>query len=91
MVTGIGSVNAAQFGPERSRTVVMAYDATVLAGTQGLRNHQKTDRLLGIALEQKLPVVSIVDRCLVLGVRKRMGRVFDDQELPAGIVPWRAG
>ena len=24
----------------------MAYDATVLAGTQGMRNHQKTDRLL---------------------------------------------
>ncbi len=57
MVTGIGSVNGAQFGPERSRAVVMAYDATVLAGTQGLRNHQKTDRLLGIALEQRLPVV----------------------------------
>ena len=35
----------------------MAYDATVLAGTQGMRNHQKTDRMLGIALEQRLPVV----------------------------------
>ena len=57
MVTGIGSVNGSACGPERSRTVVMAYDATVLAGTQGMRNHQKTDRLLGIALSQKLPVV----------------------------------
>ena len=57
MVTGIGSVNAAQHGAERSRTAVMAYDATVLAGTQGMRNHQKTDRLLGIALAQRLPVV----------------------------------
>jgi len=57
MVTGIGSVNAAQFGPEASRCVVMAYDATVLAGTQGMRNHAKTDRMLGIALQQKLPVV----------------------------------
>jgi acetyl-CoA carboxylase carboxyltransferase component len=56
-VTGIGSVNAAQHGAERSRTVVMAYDATVLAGTQGMRNHQKTDRLLGLALAQRLPVV----------------------------------
>ena len=37
--------------------VVMAYDATVLAGTQGMRNHQKTDRMLGLALEHKLPVV----------------------------------
>lgn len=57
MVTGIGSINQALFGPEHSRAVVMAYDATVLAGTQGMRNHQKTDRILGIALQQKLPVV----------------------------------
>src|SRR5256885_907506 len=35
----------------------MSYDATVLAGTQGARNHAKTDRMLGIALAQKLPVV----------------------------------
>ena len=57
MVTGVGSINQALFGPERSRAVVMAYDATVLAGTQGMRNHQKTDRMLGLALQQKLPVV----------------------------------
>ena len=57
MVTGIGSINGALFGAEKSRCVVMAYDATVLAGTQGMRNHQKTDRLLGIALAQQLPVV----------------------------------
>jgi acetyl-CoA carboxylase carboxyltransferase component len=50
MVTGIGTVSG-------QRTVVMAYDATVLAGTQGMRNHQKTDRMLGIALQHKLPVV----------------------------------
>lgn len=50
MVTGIGAVHG-------HRTVVMAYDATVLAGTQGMRNHQKTDRMLGIALENRLPVV----------------------------------
>ena len=57
MVTGIGSVNAGLHGREASRCVVMAYDATVLAGTQGMRNHQKTDRMLGIALAQRLPVV----------------------------------
>ena len=57
MVTGIGSINANSFGAEKSRSVIMAYDFTVLAGTQGMRNHQKTDRLLGIALAQKLPVV----------------------------------
>ncbi len=37
--------------------VVLAYDATVLAGTQGMRNHQKTDRLLALAHKNKLPVV----------------------------------
>ncbi len=57
MVTGIGSINSEMFGAEQSRTVVMAYDATVLAGTQGMRNHHKTDRLLGIALAHRLPVV----------------------------------
>jgi acetyl-CoA carboxylase carboxyltransferase component len=57
MVTGIGSIDAATFGAERSRAVVMAYDATVLAGTQGMRNHQKTDRLLDVAAMQRLPVV----------------------------------
>ncbi len=50
MVTGIGCING-------QRVVVMAYDFTVLAGTQGMRNHQKTDRMLGIALEHRLPVV----------------------------------
>ena len=57
MVTGIGGINQALFGDAAARCVVMAYDATVLAGTQGMRNHQKTDRLLGLALQQKLPVV----------------------------------
>lgn len=50
LVTGIGCVNG-------QRVVVMAYDFTVLAGTQGMRNHQKTDRMLGIALQNHLPVV----------------------------------
>jgi acetyl-CoA carboxylase carboxyltransferase component len=57
MVTGIGRINGARFGAERARAVVMAYDATVLAGTQGLRNHQKTDRLLAVAASERLPVV----------------------------------
>lgn len=57
MITGIASINGALFGDQASRAVVLAYDATVLAGTQGMRNHQKTDRMLGIALQNKLPVV----------------------------------
>ena len=57
MVTGMGTVNASDFGPERSRCVVMAYDYTVLAGTQGMRNHHKKDRMLGLAHQWQLPVV----------------------------------
>lgn len=57
MVTGIGTVNADDFGPERSRCVVMAYDYTVLAGTQGGRNHHKKDRMLALAHQLQLPVV----------------------------------
>ncbi|WP_422017798.1 carboxyl transferase domain-containing protein [Roseateles sp.] len=57
LVTGIGAVNGHAFGEETARTVVMAYDATVLAGTQGARNHAKTDRMLHIAAAQRLPVV----------------------------------
>ena len=57
MITGVGTVNCNAYGPEKSRCVVMAYDYTVLAGTQGSRNHQKTDRMLGLALKLKLPVV----------------------------------
>jgi acetyl-CoA carboxylase carboxyltransferase component len=50
IVTGIGTVGG-------RRCAVLAYDATVLAGTQGLRSHQKTDRMLQIAHAQRLPVV----------------------------------
>jgi acetyl-CoA carboxylase carboxyltransferase component len=57
LVTGIGTVNAAQFGAERARCAVLAYDYTVLAGTQGVFNHKKTDRLLDVAARQGLPVV----------------------------------
>jgi acetyl-CoA carboxylase carboxyltransferase component len=37
--------------------IVMSYDYTVLAGTQGMRNHLKKDRLFEIAERRKLPVV----------------------------------
>lgn len=57
MVCGVGSVNAEQFGADRSRAAVLAYDYTVLAGTQGAINHPKTDRMLELARAWKLPVV----------------------------------
>ncbi|HZU61595.1 MAG TPA: carboxyl transferase domain-containing protein, partial [Solirubrobacteraceae bacterium] len=37
--------------------VVMSYDYTVLAGTQGMRNHLKKDRLFELAERRRLPVV----------------------------------
>ncbi len=57
MVAGIATVNADDFGPEDSRCVVMTYDYTVLAGTQGLQNHRKKDRLFTLAGDLALPVV----------------------------------
>ena len=57
MITGIGSVNGADFPQESSRCVVLAYDYTVLAGTQGVLNHVKTDRMLELAIKWRRPVV----------------------------------
>ncbi len=37
--------------------IVMSYDYTVLAGTQGMRNHLKKDRLFELAERKRLPVV----------------------------------
>ena len=36
---------------------VMSYDYTVLAGTQGIQNHRKSDRLFDLARRERLPVV----------------------------------
>ncbi|WP_029896304.1 acetyl-CoA carboxylase family protein [Nocardia brasiliensis] len=56
LIGGVATVNADRFGADRARVVVMSYDYTVLAGTQGMRNHAKTDRLLELARAQGLPV-----------------------------------
>lgn len=50
MVAGTGRIGGAP-------CVVMSYDYTVLAGTQGLNNHRKADRMLHLAAERRLPVV----------------------------------
>ena len=57
MVMGVGRVNGDLVGPENARCVAMSYDYTVLAGTQGGKNHQKQDRMFGIAERYRLPVV----------------------------------
>jgi acetyl-CoA carboxylase carboxyltransferase component len=50
LVAGVGDV-------EGRPCVAMSYDYTVLAGTQGMRNHLKKDRLFEIAERRRLPVV----------------------------------
>ncbi|HEV2943594.1 MAG TPA: carboxyl transferase domain-containing protein [Solirubrobacteraceae bacterium] len=50
LVGGIGEIDGRQ-------CVAMSYDYMVLAGTQGIRNHTKKDRLFEIAARRKLPVI----------------------------------
>jgi acetyl/propionyl-CoA carboxylase alpha subunit/acetyl-CoA carboxylase carboxyltransferase component len=57
MITGVGSINGALFEEPASRCVVMSYDYTVLAGTQGGQNHRKTDRMIDVAEEGRMPLV----------------------------------
>jgi acetyl-CoA carboxylase carboxyltransferase component len=57
LVAGTATVNAAAHGAEAARCVVLAYDYTVFAGTQGTMNHKKLDRMLEVAAQGRLPVV----------------------------------
>ena len=57
LIAGIGTVNADKFGAETARCMAMAYDYTVFAGTQGVMNHKKTDRMLELAEQWRLPLV----------------------------------
>jgi acetyl-CoA carboxylase carboxyltransferase component len=50
LVAGTASIDGAP-------AIVMSYDYTVLAGTQGMRNHLKKDRLFELAERRRLPVV----------------------------------
>jgi acetyl-CoA carboxylase carboxyltransferase component len=50
LIGGVGDVDGRP-------CVAMSYDYTVLAGTQGMRNHLKKDRLFEIAERRRLPVV----------------------------------
>jgi len=57
LICGVGTINAAHFGPDQARAAALAYDFTVLAGTQGAMNHRKTDRLLEVVEKEELPLV----------------------------------
>lgn len=50
LVAGLARINGAE-------VVVISYDYTVLAGTQGMRNHAKTDRAFDLASRKRIPVV----------------------------------
>ena len=57
VVAGTGTINADLFGEEDARAMVVHYDYTVLAGTQGARNHYKQDRMFELALRFSMPIV----------------------------------
>jgi len=57
LVMGIGRVNGALFPDVDARCVAMSYDYTVLAGTQGAKNHEKKDRMFELAAQWRLPIV----------------------------------
>jgi len=57
LICGLARVNGALVGEDRARCAALAYDFTVLAGTQGHMNHLKTDRLLELVEKEELPVV----------------------------------
>ncbi|WP_205752313.1 carboxyl transferase domain-containing protein [Cryptosporangium phraense] len=54
LITGTGTVGGLP-------VAVMSYDYTVLAGTQGIHNHRKTDRLFTLAAEFRLPLVMFAE------------------------------
>ena len=61
LVTGIGQVNGHLFDPEHSKCIVLSYDYTVMAGTQGAFNHKKTDRMMQVANTARQPIIFFVE------------------------------
>src|SRR5277367_2106812 len=87
LVAGVGDVDGRP-------CVTMSYDYTVLAGTQGMRNHLKKDRLFDVAERRRLPVVLFaeggggrpgdVDMPIVAGLDCRAFQLFAGL---SGLVP----
>ena len=90
LITGHATINADLFGAERAHCVVLAYDFTVLAGTQGHLNHRKKDRMFQLARELRIPLVLFAE-----GGGGRPGdtdgdfssRTFHDFPKLSGLVP----
>jgi acetyl/propionyl-CoA carboxylase alpha subunit len=80
LIAGIGSINGDLFDESRARCMVLAYDYTVLAGTQGMMNHKKKDRMLQLAEQWRLPLVLFAE-----GGGGRPGDVDVNQVSVAGL------
>lgn len=57
LIAGTATVNGAQFDDAAATCVILGYDYTVFAGTQGGMNHKKTDRILHLAEQRQLPII----------------------------------
>ena len=57
LITGLATINSEMFGAANTNCAVVAYDYTVLAGTQGFINHRKKDRIFEVAKRNMTPVV----------------------------------
>ena len=57
LIAGTAQVNGALFPPDKARVAVVAYDYTVLAGTQGKKGHEKKDRMFKLAEQWRMPIV----------------------------------
>lgn len=56
LIGGIARINGEQFG-DAATCGVLTYDYMVMAGTQGMRGHHKSDRLISIIERLRVPAV----------------------------------
>ena len=61
VVAGMCSINRDLVGEARSQAALVHYDYTVLAGTQGQRNHYKQDRMFELAHRFRLPMIMFAE------------------------------
>ncbi len=57
LITGISNVNSDLFDANRTKTAIMHYDYMVLAGTQGMNNHKKLDRMINVVKDLEIPLI----------------------------------
>ena len=57
LITGISNVNSDIFSSANTKTAIMHYDYMVLAGTQGINNHQKLDRMINVVRDLEIPLI----------------------------------